>query len=817
MQDRSRRDRRGVLTPLAAAILWPATADAAPLPFGSTHSDLGQLAVSLGLVLVTTATTYVFARARIRATEREAELRGTIAQLQTRLDRSEALLSAEPQIIATFGHGEELEVTGALPTTTGVPGGRRALGFGAWLGPEEAARVEQLVDTLRERGEGFDTSVPTRRGGYVALDGRAVGGRAVVRIRSLEGERLTIAELEARQHATQAQLAGLKALLDGVPQPAWMRDAEGKLSWVNAAYVRSVEAVDADAAVAAGMELFDTTVREKAGNAAATGGGVFRYKTPAIAAGERHVFDIHEIRQGSGRAGLAVDVTDLEDMRTDLSRRVASHRKTLDELTTGVAIFRSDGRLAFHNHAFRQLWRLDSMFLQQEPTDSAILDRLRAEEALPEPSNYREWKAQLQEAYRSVEPREHWWHLPDSRTMRVVQTPNPEGGVTYLFDDVSERIDLESRYNAMIRVQRETLDNLRDGVAVFGSDGRLRLYNPVFAQMWKLPATELSASPHARRIFSLCRVLHQPPEPWEMLTTAVTAMQESRLPVSGRIERADGASIDIASVPMPDGATIVTFSDVSAGVAMERALKDRNEALEAADRLKNAFVKHVSYELRSPLTNIIGFTELLADPSTGPLTTRQREYAGHILDSSNSLYTIINDILDLATIDAGAMELELSRVDVRSAVQSAVEGVRGRLAGAGLTLEISIPAGAGSFVADENRVRQVLFNLLSNAIGFSPEGGKVSLVVGRNNDCMTFTVSDNGPGIPAEVIEKVFDRFESHTEGSRHRGVGLGLSIVRSFVELHGGKVWIDPSQGQGTRITCTLPLDAGAARLAAE
>jgi signal transduction histidine kinase len=351
---------------------------------------------------------------------------------------------------------------------------------------------------------------------------------------------------------------------------------------------------------------------------------------------------------------------------------------------------------------------------------------------------------------------------------------------------------------------------------VFGSDGRLKLHNPALAQMWRLPQAELIASPHAARVFSLCKQMHTPSEPWDMLKTAVTAIPESRKPVFGRIERADGAVIELATVPLADGATLITFSDITDAIRVERALTERNEALEAAGLLKSNFVKHVSYELRAPLTNVIGFAQLLADPSTGPLSDRQREYSNHILDSSAGLYAIINDILDLTTIDAGTMELDLSLVDIRTAVDTAVEGMRGRLADTGITLDIKVPQNIGTFTADEKRVRQVLFNLLSNAIGFSPEDRPVTLTAERGPEQVIFRVTDQGKGIEPDRIDSVFERFETRTEGSRHRGVGLGLSIVRSFVELHGGSVTISSRPGEGTTVTCIFPVDGGGAARAA-
>ena len=189
--------------------------------------------------------------------------------------------------------------------------------------------------------------------------------------------------------------------------------------------------------------------------------------------------------------------------------------------------------------------------------------------------------------------------------------------------------------------------------------------------------------------------------------------------------------VDCTTVPLPDGATLVTFHDVTDSVNVERALRERNEALEDADKIKIDFVHHVSYELRSPLTNIIGFVHLLGDPATGPLADKQREYLDYITVSTNTLLALINNILDLATIDAGRMQLNLGPVDIRETMAAAAEGVQDRLVSAGLALNIGAPADIGSFIADKLRVRQILFNLLANAVSFSPAGGIITLLAER--------------------------------------------------------------------------------------
>jgi signal transduction histidine kinase len=355
-------------------------------------------------------------------------------------------------------------------------------------------------------------------------------------------------------------------------------------------------------------------------------------------------------------------------------------------------------------------------------------------------------------------------------------------------------------------VQTETLDNLAEAVAVFASDGRLRLFNPAFAKMWKLSPSTHGEHPHIETVIDWCRLLHGDDTTWQRLRAAVTSL-EPRDPVSGRLERTDGVAVEWSTMPLPDGATLVTFQDITDTVNIERALRERNEALEAADELKNDFVHHVSYELRSPLTNIIGFAQPLAEPGAGRLNAKQREYLGYITASSAALLAIINDILDLATIDAGAMNLEIGSVDIRKAMEAAAEGVKDRLIEHAIKLDIKAPPDIGAFTADERRLRQILYNLLSNAVGFSPPNATVTLAAERTEDAIIFTVTDHGAGIAPELQQRVFNRFETHTTGSRHRGAGLGLSIVHSLVALHGGTVTLDSAEGRGTTVICTFPL----------
>jgi signal transduction histidine kinase len=820
------RPRRGgflaafVLASLCISIGTPARAGVGAI-FGDllgavafvNRQQLTTLALALALLWFAVLAVIVLLRTRKVGAAISAAAQEETATLRAEIDRLKTLLLSEPQVVVAWPAGhEQPEIFG--DTSIVVPGSvpERVLAFGSWLEPDAAQRMERAVDILRNDGRGFVMTLTTRAGHPLEADGRAVAGRAVLRLRDVSGIESELMDLAARHDGLTAEIEILKALLNSLSAPVWARDRDGRLIFVNDAYARAVEAEDAADTVTRELELLDHGARENLRARAAAGAYT---RLPAIVAGQRRILDVVERPSGDGCAGMAIDATEVETMRAELARMVEAHRRVLDQLATGVAIFNADRKLIFYNSAFRSLFELDGCLLDQTPTDSAVLEALRAARKLPEEPDFRLWKQQLYEAYRAVEPQEHLWHLPDGRALRVVTAPNPEGGVTYLYDDVTERLDLHRRYDALIKVQSETLDHLAEAVAVFGSDGRVRLHNPAFQRMWKLTPEALDQHPHAEQVTAWMQALHDDNTVWRNLRAAVTAIDE-REPIVARIERRDNMMFDMTTMPLPDGATLVTFEDVTDTVNVERALREKNEALETADAIKIDFVHHVSYELRSPLTNIIGFANLLGDPAFGPLTDKQHEYLGYITTSTNALLAIINNILDLATIDAGAMTLTLTEVDIRASMESAAEGVQDRLVKDDIKLEIEATANIGSFSADERRLRQILFNLLSNAVGFSPPGETVTLAAERRPDAVVFTVTDHGPGIPPEAHDRVFDWFETDSMGSSHRGTGLGLSLVRSFVELHGGSVTIDSVMGKGTTVTCVFPLEQARERSAA-
>lgn len=737
------------------------------------------------------------------------EFKNEAQQLRRNLAAADAIIRAEPQVLIFWEQGQAVRIV--AHTLSGVPGlpehQADLLRFGQWLETSAAQSLKSALDQLFAQGRSFNVILRTLAGGQIEAEGRAAGGRAVLRFKDISGYKLELSRVFEQHQSLARDVRSSRALLNTLPMPVWLRGGDGRIIWVNTAYVSAVEAQDEVEVLDKQIELLESRERRAVAKALSQGTN-YRDRVHIVTAGERKPHDIVVLPVDDVCAGAAIDVTAIETAQDEIERQISAYERTLGWVSTAVAIFNRDQQLVFFNEAYCKLWQIDPGWLEERPTDGLILDRLREQGKLPPVVDYRVWKKEVLACYQGngFETR---WHLTDGRILHVIAEHRPEGGVTYLFADETETLSLESRYNALIEVQRETLDSLKEGVAVFGTDGRMKLHNPAFRNIWNIQPRKLAENPHIDDVIAEAAVIHGDTDTWRKISNAATAFLDRRAPFEGQMHRPDHSIIDYALMPLPDGATLLTFVDVTDTRRAERALMERNEALVAADRLKTQFIGHISYEMRTPLNTIIGFSDMLASDFVGDLNDKQREYVGDIISSSKTLLAIIDDILDLATIDAGIMRLSIGEVDVAATVAAAIEGIKDRLTANRLQLVTDVAPEVGTIVADEKRIRQVLFNLLSNAVSFSTEGGRVSIEVRREGELLRLTVSDQGVGIPSDQLRSVFERFYTRRQGPHRGGAGLGLSIVKSFVELHGGAVSIDSVEGRGTSVTCRLPVRA--------
>ena len=690
---------------------------------------------------------------------------------------------------------------------------------GVGLTAEDAALLAERVAATAASGGGFSAVVKAQGSSRVHIVQGSPApppyppSTAILWFTDATDREEQMAALRGEVASLKTALDALSALIEAAPFPMWHRGPDLRLAMVNSAYVAAVEAEDALAVVKGGIELVDESEeRSPLSQAAAVrekGEAVAR-TVPATIAGERRMMRVVEVPMGAtGVAGYAIDVEDREQAKADLSRFVRAQRDMLDRLSAGVAQFSRDRGLIFSNQPFARLFSLKGDFLADRPEFDRLIDSMRESGNLPEVRDFPAWKEERRGWFTSgLAADEEDWLLPGGKHLRVVAQPLPDGGLLVIFEDRTEQIQLASARDTLLRVRTATFDNLFEAIGVFASDGRLHLWNNRFRELWEFEEEQLAAHPRVDSMTAhIARKLKNPNHAG-LVRELVRSATVERKQRSGRVSLTSGRDFEFAAVPLPDGNALFTMLDVTDSRKIETALRERNEALEDADRLKTAFVSNMSYELRTPLTSIAGFAEMLAGGYAGELGETADEYVKAIMESVVRLSALIDDVLDLTQSDSGSLLLAEEQVDLAELCAEAGEEASEAAGRKGVDFAVELDSSAGIIIGDRRRLRQALDNLLKNAVAYTDEGGRVLLRAEGDRYEAEITISDNGKGIAPADRERVFDRFQ-RTVAPRmgdEAALGLGLPLARQFVEAHGGRLELESELGAGTTVTLRLP-----------
>jgi signal transduction histidine kinase len=621
------------------------------------------------------------------------------------------------------------------------------------------------------------------------------------------------AKIALRLRQVEGALDSLTHLIEAAPFPMWYRGPDLKLGLVNSAFVEAVEGRDAADVIARGAELIDAEGEDSsvatAREAQETAHVVSRMQ-PAITRGERRMLRVVNVPLSTGAvAGFAIDVQDLEDARTELGRHIESQRELADRLTAGTAQFDADRNLSFFNRPFAAMAQLDPDWLAEQPEFDRVIDRMRDNQRLPEARDFPVWKTERRAWFTSPqEVIEEEWMLPNGDHLRVVAQPLPDGGLRLILEDRTEQLRLASSRDTLLRVRAATFDNLFEAISVFASDGRLYLWNRRFREDWELEEDWLAEHPRVDELVpAMARKLVNPTTAAQ-IREMVRQTTNERQSATGRISMTDGRHFQFAAVPLPDGNALFIMIDVTDSTRIESALRERAAALEEADRIKTDFVANMSYELRTPLTSIGGFAEMLSAGYAGQLTPTATDYVTAILEAVARLSKLVDDVLDLTTADSRTVALERERVDIAGLCRAAVDRARQAASEKAQKLESNIGQSAGFVSGDARRLRESIEHVLENAIAYTDRKGRVVLTAEGDKDNAVIRISDNGSGIAAEDIPRVFNRFDRVAEaGVRgEAALGLGLPLTRQFIEAHGGTVEVESKKGEGTTVTLTIP-----------
>ena len=381
-------------------------------------------------------------------------------------------------------------------------------------------------------------------------------------------------------------------------------------------------------------------------------------KIKKILNGKQYTFILKSENKDDSIIITAEDKTKEDTQNQLLDKQNETNLQLMNRLNSPVAIFGQDQSLVFFNSAFESFSMLTYEYLNNKPTESEILDSMRQKEILPYQANFQEWKKKQLNIYETLNDREQWWYLQDGRTLRILSQPNPMGGVTHIFENHTERLALENEAKLLSEIQKQTIDSLSEGIVLFGIDGKIKLHNPKFTELWQIEDSLVGM--HVR---SFMKIIEKS-EILDEIYTNIVSSGVDRREHSNILNCENNKIIYYQSSILPDRSILYTFTDITDSKKIEEALIEKNSALAQADNIKTSFMNNISHELRAPLQNIIGFSELIEETHNNSVMDQQvSDYIKDIKKSGNELHHQINQILEITALESGNIESEYQKIN----------------------------------------------------------------------------------------------------------------------------------------------------------
>ncbi|MEL6979225.1 MAG: PAS-domain containing protein, partial [Pseudomonadota bacterium] len=523
----------------------------------------------------------------------------------------------------------------------------------------------------------------------------------------------------------------------------------------------------------------------------------------------------------------------------------------IDAAPAGVVAFDAEKRLRIANEAALRLLRLPPSFTAGSPNLRAFLDQLHRRQRMPEQANYSAWRDRVL-ADPAALNETNLWALPNGEALRVWAARTPAGGVALFLSDETAALQSERRFRIAEGARRATIAAVEQGLALIGGEGSVQLLNPAFARIWALDATWCADSEARRgpdgagdggRRLGLDQLAAAASrggaldrEIWAQIETALRFEPPRRIHrFTGRRllapEREGDAPreqhLALQVTPLPDGASLISCVDVSAAHAAEQALRERAEALEAADRLKTDFLTDMAYQLRTPLNAVIGFSDMLNQGLAGPLQERQRAYVGYVLSAADDLRELISDALDLGALRAGSLTLRRGAFDLAATAGAVASMAQRRAERRRAAFHADLAARDMPMFGDERRLRHALFSAISAALNDAEAGDKARLSLGQEgSDRAVIEVAlersrrRTGAGSGSGAGDAGAEDSAAEDSGAEDAGAsgsaattaddaldGVSLSLARKIIEAHGGATAAARSE-DGFWIRFDLPLD---------
>ena len=618
-----------------------------------------------------------------------------------------------------------------------------------------------------------------------------------------------ISKLESNLFTSEEAIDSLKGILDEIPMPIWRREENLRISYCNKAYMEALS-TSREKIIKNNLSLISGALfgqgHSLAENARKCGKDQVIAQSCVIK-GCRKKLEVHEHHASQGSlVGYAVDMTAEDNLSNDLDKVIASNYEVLENLSTAIAIFGVNTRLMFFNSSYQKLMKLDVNWLHSNPTYAEVLDECRNNRQLPEHADFQAFKKSQMAMFMFItSPTQELMHLPNGKTLRMLVAPYPLGGLLFVFEDVTDSLVLQRKNNTLLAVHKETIDHLHEGVVVYGSDNRLKIVNNTMMQIWNTDLNDASEMKgiHLSETLEYMKDRLDYGDDWEEYRVNMISSLTDRTTKTGRLNLRDDTIILFSYIPLPDGAHMLTYIDITDTCVVEKAIRDKEQAIQEAHKLRYEFISAISVELKEPINSLMGFSGLLSKEYYGPLNDKQKEYCKYISSASHQLYQLINNLLEMFLMDIDSGSLDLSEFYVEDAINEVISTVEMRSQEKGIAIIRHLEKEKVQFTGDRKRIKQCLFNILINVVHINQSNRQITVRTVSDQESLRIVIRDDGKidsstsfkGPAGTCIHKISEYNAA------------SMSIVKSLIEMHGGTLKTDVDSNGFSYVMCTLPM----------
>jgi len=536
----------------------------------------------------------------------------------------------------------------------------------------------------------------------------------------------------------------LHQILDNIPVAIWCRNQNMEITYFNNTYSNMVfgyqKPFDSEL-----LEIDTSTIFSA--KKAFTENIVNINEKAIIIEGKRYLYQITDapLVQNSMVISSAWDITNKELVQKELHEVMSSHQNLLESSSNACMIIGPNGKLKYFNDALLKFWGAEEGLFNNETTHEEILDHLYLKHKLPEQYNYAKFRKERTSLTNNLtSPREDLFYLPDGKCLRCVVIPHAGNSLLFTYEDVTEKLELQRLNHTLSAVQKFTIDHLQEGICVFNESGDLELLNSSMSKLWEIEKQDQDKRVNLSEMIDKISGEYTTPAELEELQDSFTKVMVSRIKTQQIIKNFKGHIIHRSMMPLPNRGIMVSDLDVTDSMIVQNALIEKNEALLYVDKIKSEFLANMSYELRSPLTSIMGISQILLLHDFDNLSASQKSYLNNLVTATEDLSKLVDDAIEITTISAGYSELEIEEFDLNELIREAILESRDALSLKNISCGFEHDVASARYKGDRKKIKHAVAKLLENSIYRSKNIKRIDIDLKYKDTTYLLSITDDG-------------------------------------------------------------------------